>query len=68
MTASFISSRKQDESFTLKHHCLIIISFYKDEVMDKDIYKDIYQKRSYGSDVPIETYPPPSSIPEHLGP
>ena len=30
------------------------------------IDKDIYQKSSYDSDVPSETYPPPSPIPKHL--
>ena len=30
------------------------------------IDKEIYQKSSYGSDVPSKRYPPPSSIPKHL--
>ena len=28
--------------------------------------KEIYQKSSYGSDVPRETYPPPLPIEKHL--
>ena len=33
-------------SHSLLNIIVIIISFYKDEVMDQEIYKDIYQKRT----------------------
>ena len=47
-------------SHSLLNIIIIIISFYKGGVMDKEIYKEIYQKSSYGSDIPSETYPPPN--------
>ena len=48
---------------------VIIISFYKGGVKDKEIYKEVYQKSSYCRDIPSNTNLPPLHffpIPEHL--
>ena len=62
MTASFISSRKKYESFTLKLHCHYhqLLRRWGYGQGNLEIYKEIYQKSSYANDIPSETYPPPS--------